>query len=167
MDLEALLELHQLTVFCFWRCSLLVTHDSNTAVVARLCLESFFPVEMMVPVAANTAAAAAAAFLLLPSAVQAWGAMGHETVAYVATDFVAADTRAYFQDLLADASADYLASVAAWADPYGHTEAGNFSSGFHYIDAQDSPPSSCGVDLARDCGEGGCIVTAISNYVSR
>lgn len=120
---------------------------------------------MMIPVGADTAAAAA--FLLLPSAVQAWGAMGHETVAYIATDFVAANTRTYFQALLVDTSADYLASVAAWADPYGHTEAGKFSSGFHYIDAQDSPPSSCGVDLARDCGEGGCIVTAISNYVSR
>ncbi|KAK7958301.1 nuclease S1 [Apiospora saccharicola] len=120
----------------------------------------------MIPTGTNTAAAAAA-FLLLPSAVQAWGAMGHETVAYVATDFVAADTRTYFQALLADTSADYLASVAAWADPFGHTEAGKFSSGFHYIDAQDSPPSSCGVDLARDCGEGGCIVTAITNYTNR
>ncbi|KAK8127586.1 hypothetical protein PG984_008694 [Apiospora sp. TS-2023a] len=120
----------------------------------------------MIPAGTNTAAAAAA-FLLLPSAVQAWGAMGHETVAYVATDFVAADTRTYFQALLADTSADYLASVAAWADPFGHTEAGKFSSGFHYIDVQDSPPSSCGVDLARDCGEGGCIVTAIANYTNR
>ncbi|KAK8051998.1 hypothetical protein PG993_003383 [Apiospora rasikravindrae] len=109
---------------------------------------------------------AAAASLLLPG-VRAWGAMGHETVAYVATDFVAAGTRDYFQDLLADTSADYLAAVASWADPYGHTEAGKFSSGFHYIDAQDSPPSSCGVDLARDCGEGGCIVSAIANYTNR
>jgi len=33
------------------------------------------------------------------------------------------------------------------------------------IDAIDSPPSSCGVDLVRDC-EGGCIVSAIGNYVS-
>ncbi|KAK7956187.1 uncharacterized protein PG986_005409 [Apiospora aurea] len=104
--------------------------------------------------------AAAAASLLLPG-VRAWGAMGHETVAYVATDFVAARTRDYFQDLLADTSADYLAAVASWADPYGHTEAGKFSSGFHYIDAQDSPPSSCGVDLARDCGEGGCITNRL------
>ncbi|KAK8090826.1 S1 p1 nuclease [Apiospora phragmitis] len=110
--------------------------------------------------------AATAASLLLPG-VQAWGAMGHETVAYVATDFVAAGTCTYFQNLMADASANYLASVASWADPYGHTEAGKFSSGFHYIDAQDSPPSSCGVDFARDCGEGGCIVSAISNYTNR
>ncbi|KAK8080567.1 hypothetical protein PG997_008385 [Apiospora hydei] len=110
--------------------------------------------------------AAAAASLLLPG-VRAWGAMGHETVAYVATDFVAAGTRDYFQGLLADISTDYLAAVASWADPYGHTEAGKFSSGFHYIDAQDSLPSSCGVDLARDCGEGGCIVSAIANYTNR
>lgn len=110
----------------------------------------------------------AATFLLLLAApgVQAWGAMGHETVAYVATDFVAAGTRTYFQSLLGDASADYLASVASWADSYRYTKAGKFSAGFHYIDAHDDPPASCGVDFSRDCGAGGCIVSAISNYVS-
>lgn len=32
-------------------------------------------------------------------------------------------------------------------------------------DAEDSPPSSCSVDLNRDCGTGGCVVSAIANYV--
>ncbi|KAK9771236.1 putative Nuclease S1 [Seiridium cardinale] len=101
----------------------------------------------------------------LPGAM-AWGAMGHETVAYVATNFVAAATKTYFQNLLGDTSTDYLASVASWADSYRYTSAGSFSSGFHYIDAQDNPPSSCGVDLDRDC-EDGCVVSAISNYTER
>lgn len=48
----------------------------------------------------------------------AWGAMGHETVAYIATNFVAASTKTYFQSLLGDTSTDYLASVASWADSY-------------------------------------------------
>jgi len=113
--------------------------------------------------------AAAATFLLFLAApgVQAWGAMGHEAVAYVATDFVTAGTRTYFQGLLGDTSADYLASVATWADSYRYTKAGKFSAGFHYIDAHDNPPSSCSVDFSRDCGAGGCIVSAISNYVSQ
>jgi hypothetical protein len=62
------------------------------------------------PVALLSAAA-------LPGAM-AWGAMGHETVAYVATNFVASTTKTYFQSLLGDTSTDYLASVASWADSY-------------------------------------------------
>jgi hypothetical protein len=53
----------------------------------------------------------------LPGAM-AWGAMGHETVAYIATNFVASSTKTYFQSLLGDTSTDYLASVASWADSY-------------------------------------------------
>ncbi|KAI0177480.1 S1/P1 nuclease [Pestalotiopsis sp. NC0098] len=101
----------------------------------------------------------------LPGAM-AWGAMGHETVAYIATNFVAASTKTYFQSLLGDTSTDYLASVASWADSYRYTTAGSFSSGYHYIDAQDNPPSSCGVNLDRDCADG-CVVSAISNYTTR
>ncbi|KAI0447573.1 nuclease S1 precursor [Xylaria telfairii] len=96
----------------------------------------------------------------------AWGAMGHETVAYIASNFVASGTKSYFQSLLGDTSADYLASVASWADSYRYTTAGSFSAPFHYIDANDSPPSSCGVDYSRDCGAAGCVVSAIQNYTT-
>ncbi|KAI1503886.1 nuclease S1 precursor [Biscogniauxia marginata] len=101
----------------------------------------------------------------LPRAL-AWGAMGHETVAYIASNFVASGTKTYFQDLLGDTSADYLAGVAAWADSYRYTSAGSFSAPFHYIDANDNPPSSCGVDFDRDCPEEGCIVSALANYTA-
>lgn len=63
------------------------------------------------------AAAALFSAAALPSAM-AWGAMGHETVAYIATNFVASTTKTYFQTLLGDTSTDYLASVATWADSY-------------------------------------------------
>ncbi|KAI0390950.1 nuclease S1 precursor [Xylariaceae sp. FL0594] len=99
-------------------------------------------------------------------AVLAWGAMGHETVAYVASNFVSSATRSYFQGLLGDTSADYLAGVASWADSYRYTAAGKFSAPFHYLDANDNPPSSCGVDYARDCGSSGCIVSALQNYTA-
>lgn len=102
----------------------------------------------------------------LSTGVGAWGAFGHETVAYVATNFVSASTKTYFQTLLGDTSADYLATVSTWADSYRSTTAGKFSAPFHYIDAQDNPPSSCGVNYERDCGSEGCVVSAISNYVS-
>lgn len=103
--------------------------------------------------------------LLLPTGALAWGAYGHETVAYVAASFVSAPTRTFFQSLLGDASADYLAGVATFADSYRSTAAGGFSAPFHYVDARDSPPGSCGVSYSRDCGPGGCVISAISNYV--
>ncbi|KAI0022649.1 nuclease S1 precursor [Xylariomycetidae sp. FL0641] len=103
---------------------------------------------------------------MLARGALAWGAMGHETIAYIASNFVSSDTEAYFKDLLADDSDDYLAAVATWADSYRYTDEGEFSAGFHYIDANDSPPSECGVDLERDCPEEGCIVTALTNYTT-
>ncbi|KAK2012808.1 S1/P1 nuclease [Colletotrichum eremochloae] len=102
----------------------------------------------------------------LPRAL-AWGSMGHATIAYVATNFVAPETKAYMQQLLGDTTDDYLAGVASWADSYRYTTEGAFTSSFHYIDALDDPPHACGVDLERDCGPAGCIVTAHANYTRR
>lgn len=101
----------------------------------------------------------------LPSTL-AWGTLGHTTVAYVASNFVHPSTRDFFQDILHNTSDSYLAGVATWADSFRYTAAGRFSAPFHFIDAEDSPPSSCGVKYARDCGEQGCVVGAIQNYVS-
>ncbi|OLN95727.1 Nuclease S1-like protein 1 [Colletotrichum chlorophyti] len=102
----------------------------------------------------------------LPQAL-AWGSMGHATVAYIATNFVAPETKTYMQQLLGDTSDDYLASVSSWADSYRYTTEGAFTSTFHYIDALDEPPHSCGIDLERDCGPTGCIVSALANYTQR
>ncbi|KAF5874097.1 putative nuclease s1 protein [Botrytis fragariae] len=109
------------------------------------------------------------AALLLSSwvpATYAWGTLGHYTVAYVATNFVSTATKTYFQGILGDTTTDYLATVATWPDSYRYTTAGAFSAPFHYIDAQDSPPTSCGVSYSRDCGTTGCIVSAIQNYTT-
>jgi hypothetical protein len=106
-------------------------------------------------------------FLLqaLPAAY-AWSALGHETVAYIAQNLVSSATKTYLQTVLGDTSTSYLATISTWADTYRTTTAGAFSKPYHYIDAQDSPPSSCGVSYSRDCGTGGCVVSAIANYVS-
>jgi hypothetical protein len=106
-------------------------------------------------------------FVLLSAApaVYAWGTLGHETVAYIATNFVQSETKAFFQGILHNETTSYLAGVATWADSFRYTAAGRFSAPFHFIDAEDSPPSSCGVKLSRDCGEKGCVVSAIQNYV--
>ena len=103
--------------------------------------------------------------LPLPSTL-AWGSLGHETVAYIATNFVSPRTAALFQTILHNDTEHYLAGVATWADSFRYTAAGRFSAPLHFIDAEDTPPSACGVKYARDCGGNGCIVGAILNYVS-
>lgn len=97
----------------------------------------------------------------------AWGTLGHDTIAYLAQNYVADSTAAWAQAILADNSSSYLANVATWADSYRYTDAGGFSAPFHYIDAEDDPPTSCNVDFDRDCGDEGCVVSAIANYTQR
>jgi len=95
---------------------------------------------------------------------------------------VSTATQTYFQNILGDTTTDYLASVATYvgsslhpyeksltkyqADTYRYTSAGLYSQPYHFIDANDDPPSSCGVEYNRDCGSKGCVVSAIKNYVS-
>ncbi len=98
--------------------------------------------------------------------VQAWGGMGHETVAFIAQNFVTAQTKAFCQNILGDTSASYLAAVATWADSFRYTHAGSYSRPYHFIDSNDDPLNgNCGSDYTRDCGSGGCVVSAINNYV--
>ncbi|KAJ6001578.1 hypothetical protein N7522_006805 [Penicillium canescens] len=99
--------------------------------------------------------------------VSAWGSLGHATVAYVAQNYVTSETASWAQGVLNDSSSSYLASIASWADSYRATTAGKWSSSFHYIDAEDNPPTTCNVDYERDCGSSGCSVSAIANYTQR
>ena len=106
--------------------------------------------------------------LAIVQRVSAWGTLGHETIGYIAQNFVSDSTEAWARAILNDSSSHYyLANVSTWADDYKYTSEGAFSSPFHYIDAQDDPPSSCNVDYARDCGDEGCSVSAIANYTQR
>nr|POE56578.1 nuclease s1 [Quercus suber] len=105
--------------------------------------------------------------LSLASTAACWGTLGHDTIAYIAQNYVADDTAAWAQQILGDSSSSYLANVATWADSYRYTKEGSFSAPFHFIDAEDNPPSSCNVDYDRDCGASGCSVSAIANYTAR
>lgn len=112
----------------------------------------------------HTTIASLLAISLLSPAAYAWGAVGHATVATIAQKYLTSQAQTYVSGLLG--SGVTMASVASWADDYRYTTAGRFSAGFHYVDAEDNPPSSCSVSVARDCS-GSCILTAIANYVSR
>lgn len=97
----------------------------------------------------------------------AWGTLGHATVAYIAQNYLKDDVVSWAQDVLGDTGDSYLANIASWADEYRATDEGKWSSSLHFIDAEDSPPSSCSVDYERDCGSSGCSVSAIANYTQR
>lgn len=99
--------------------------------------------------------------------VQAWGALGHATVAYVAQNYLNSATATWAQGVLDDTSDSYLANIASWADSYRTTTAGKWSAPLHFIDAEDSPPTNCNVDYNRDCGSTGCSISAIANYTQR
>lgn len=95
------------------------------------------------------------------SVAQAWGTVGHDTVALIATSYLSDLAVDYFADIL---DGDELVDIATWADSYRYTAAGAWSAGMHYIDAEDNPPDTCHVTYPADCGTF-CIVEAIANYV--
>jgi len=118
---------------------------------------------------------------LLPAA-QAWGTLGHMTVGVIAQAFLTPQALNWTRSLLSESTAtslspapldsanpfqasQHLALAAPWADTYRATPAGAFSEPFHFIDANDNPPHTCNVDVARDCPVKGCLVSAIANYV--
>ncbi|KAJ7506518.1 S1/P1 nuclease-domain-containing protein [Mycena galericulata] len=99
--------------------------------------------------------------------VRAWGVLGHATVAYIAQNYLTDETASWAQGILGDTSTSYLANIASWADDYRETTAGAWSAPFHFIDAEDNPPTACNVDYERDCGATGCSVSALANYTQR
>lgn len=56
--------------------------------------------------------------LSFSSGAFAWGALGHETVAYIAQNFVTEETKTFCQETLGNKSDSYLADIATWADSY-------------------------------------------------
>lgn len=67
-------------------------------------------------------------FSLFGTRAYAWGALGHETVAYIATELVKNETRTWAQGILGDTSPSYLANIATWADSFRKTDEGQFSA---------------------------------------
>ncbi|KAG8880942.1 hypothetical protein FRB99_004770 [Tulasnella sp. 403] len=101
----------------------------------------------------------------------AWGTLGHRTVASVAIQYLKPTTLSAVNAILANdptktTSNPTLIDVATWADSYRYTTAGSFTAPFHYVDANDNPPSSCGVDYARDC-VGGCVISAMWVFLNQ
>lgn len=101
----------------------------------------------------------------LLSSAYSWGMLGHRTSALLASRFLHPDAARAVRAILKPQS---LVSASTWADYYAHTAEGRFSAPWHWIDANDEPPHSCGVVVKRDCPtKEGCIVSAVGNHTRR
>lgn len=108
-----------------------------------------------------------AAISLSIRAANAWGNMGREAIAYIAEDFVNSQTATFVQNTLGDTSDSYIANAATCVDSYRYTSSGSWSQPLHFIDANDSPPTSCSVEYDRDCNTGKYVVNAIMNFTAQ
>src|ERR1035438_4850542 len=71
--------------------------------------------------------------LLFPVPALAWGPVGHETIAYIASDNLTPAAKEKLNTLFPDYSTDFLANVSNWADDIrenGRPE----TAPWHYID---------------------------------
>lgn len=117
----------------------------------------------------------AGVILTLVGRVAAWGAVGHETVGYIAMEFLGEKTAAFVKKTISDTYDNNLGPAAPWADSVRYLSEFTFSAPFHYIDANgelfysflsplltfngpdDPKGGSCSVQESRDCGDTGCL----------
>ncbi len=66
--------------------------------------------------------------LLAASGAQAWGTVGHATVATIAEHYLTASTKTWVSSILGNGVT--MASVASWADTFRYTKGGRFSAPF-------------------------------------
>jgi S1/P1 Nuclease len=92
--------------------------------------------------------------------VNAWGELGHRTVAYLAQMYFDDDTSTYVDNLLDKLD---ISNASLFADTFRLHH--RFSAPWHYINARDDPPRVCKVNYRRDCAES-CIIKAIVNQTN-
>ncbi len=109
-------------------------------------------------------ATAALAFLLI-APVQAWGPLGHGTVAALAQRHLSPAAEAEVIRLLAPEHTQQLADVASWADQIQNDPALDAlwkqTRSQHYINFH----GNCDYVPVRDCRDGRCVVGALQYYV--
>ncbi|GAB1408769.1 S1/P1 nuclease [Thermomonas brevis] len=118
-----------------------------------------YPAGMAKSFLLRTALAALLCLGAVPAA-SAWGALGHSAVGELAERHLDPKARAEVAALLAGEPDPTLAGIANWADYLRNNDPDRFkvTSRWHYINARGG---GCQFDVARDCANGGCVVSAI------
>jgi hypothetical protein len=87
----------------------------------------------------------------------------HNQIGFMAETLLSPSTLTLLTSLLEPQYNASIGRAAAWADAYAHTAPGRFSYQWHWIDTHDWAPDHCGLEYAKDCAKGGCVVSAIAN----
>jgi hypothetical protein len=99
-------------------------------------------------------------------AAKGWGEIGHRAVGYLAQKHLTPAGRDLITELLQPDAKFDISDGAVWADL--QTIRMPYSKPWHYIDAKDKPPQTCGVTYEADCPEAeGCVISAIKNMTAR
>jgi hypothetical protein len=102
------------------------------------------------------------AFLLAHLAC-GWGNLGHRTIALLADRHLTTAGAAYVAVLLSN---EEISEAAIWPDKYKNTLEGRYTTSWHFVDANDQPPTLCSVEFDRDCDPNRmCILAALANVV--
>lgn len=109
--------------------------------------------------------ATALALLLAAPLAWGWAALGHRLVGVLAQRHLDPKAQAEVKRLLAGEPDPTLAGVAMWADEQRREDPERFetTSKWHYINAKGG---GCGFDVARDCPDGSCVVSAIERQLA-
>jgi hypothetical protein len=129
----------------------------------------------------------AAVILAFAGHVAAWGQVGHETVGYIAMEFLATKAAAFVKNTIPAKYNNSLGPAAPWADTVRYLSEFHWSAPFHFIDANgdqhsvtccnkllisklciDNPlGGSCSVEESRDCGSTGCLCKVFVRLCSK
>src|SRR5215471_4228824 len=100
---------------------------------------------------------ALAAVLIIPSSAYAWGAKGHQIVAYIAEAHLTDTDREKIKEILPKNGT--LAKASIWPDEV--RKALPQMNPLHYVDV---PRGAAQYDRERDCPQRNCIVEAVTWY---
>lgn len=73
----------------------------------------------------------------LISGAQSWSTDVHQQIGYMAEEFLNGHTTSILQAILEPEYQGSLGRAAAWADDYAHTDEGEYSYQWHWIDSSD------------------------------
>lgn len=106
--------------------------------------------------------ALAALAFAAPSAL-AFGPLGHEVVAEIASRQLAPAARAEVERLLGDRASQAMRQWASWPDEVRDWPGYGNSSPLHYV---NFPVGQCSYAPQRDCRSGKCVVGALERFVA-
>lgn len=86
----------------------------------------------------------------------AWGNLGHQTIGFIAQEFLAPNALSFVQTTLGSMYNFSLGPAATWADMVKSEPQFTWSKNLHFVDAEDDPPTSCSVEEIRDCASQIC-----------